>query len=214
MRAALLPVDLRALACALLLTVSASPARAALEDGDGEAERPLPKDDPFAVKPGYGQLFGSVMLGDGLRFNNPYRLRTPLGADAESVARTAAYVDLGLGVTLGNPLGFQHGASFRTSVAIEGLGQSVITPSYLLWRRKGALAAYGRAGVAVVVTPDVTWGFEGAAGGAWFLLGGIGVAAEVVGNVFYGTGTRDVAIAAYPMLAGQIGLLGTYEVLP
>jgi hypothetical protein len=40
------------------------------------------------------------------------------------------------------------------------------------------------------------------------------VVAEVVGDVFYGTGTREVKTAAYPVLSGQLGFLGTYEVLP
>src|SRR5262249_5432204 len=71
------------------------------------------REEPFATKPGYLQVFGTVMGGTGLRFNNPYRLATPLGSDAESVSRTAAYVDLGLGATFGSPLGFQHGAALR-----------------------------------------------------------------------------------------------------
>ena len=172
------------------------------------------EESPFATKPGYGQLFASVMAGTGLRFNNPYRLATPLGSDAESVSRTAAYVDLGIAMTLGNPLGFQHGAALRTTIALEGVGQVVMTPSYFGWRRWGALAAYGRAGIPVVVTPDTTWGLEGALGAAFFFLGGVGVCAEVIGDVIWGAGTRDVSTATYPILSGQVGFLGTYEVLP
>lgn len=194
-----------------LLVASSGHARA--EDPDAPIQPPK-KEDPFATKPGYGQIFATVMGGTGLRFNNPYRLATPLGRDAESVSRTAAYVDLGLAMTLGNPLGLQHGASLRTTIAVEGVGQTVLTPSYFVWRRSGALAAFGRAGIPLVVSPDVTWGFEGALGGVLFFLGGIGLVAEVVGDLFYGTGTRDVVTAAYPVLSGQLGLLGTYEVLP
>ena len=87
------------------------------------------REEPFATKSGYAQLFVSVMGGTGLRFNNPYRLATPLGDDAESVSRTAGYVDIGLAGTLGNPLGFQHGFALRTTVAVEGIGQVVMTPS-------------------------------------------------------------------------------------
>ncbi len=172
------------------------------------------REEPFAVKEGYAQLFVSVMGGTGLRFNNPYRLATPLGSDAESVSRTAGYLDIGVAGTLGNPLGLQHGAALRTTAAVEGVGQVVMTPSYFGWRRWRSFAAFGRAGIPLVLTPDVTWGLEASAGGAFFFLGGVGVVAEVVGDVFYGAGTRDVAAATYPVLSGQLGLLGTYEVLP
>ncbi len=202
------------LLCALALALALVPTRLAWAD-EADAPTAAPKkDEPFATKSGYAQIFATMMGGTGLRFNNPYRLAMPLGGDAESVSRTSGYVDLGLGMTLGNPLGFQHGASLRTSIAVEGVGQVVLTPSYFLWRRKGALAAFGRAGVPIVLAPDVTWGFEGAVGGVFFFLGGIGAVAELVGDLFYGTGTREVSTAAYPVLSGQLGFIGTYEVLP
>jgi hypothetical protein len=174
----------------------------------------LAKDEPYAIKSGYAQIFATAMTGTGLRFDNPYRLATPLGKDAESVSRTNAYVDLGLAMTFGNPLGFQHGAALRTTVGIEGVGQVVMAPSYFLWRRKGSLAAFGRLGVPIVVTPDPTWGFEASLGGVLYFLGGIGIVAEIVGDVFYGAGTRDTTIVTYPVLSGQLGLLGSFEVLP
>lgn len=197
-------------------------AGAARADGPEDAEvdpavareRRLPPDRPLATKPGYQQYFVSVMGGTGLRFNNPYRLSTPLGGDAESVSRTNAYVDLGLAATFGNPLGFQHGAALRTTFGVEGVSQIVLTPSWFGWWRRGRWAAFGRAGTPIVATPDTTWGLEGSVGGALFVLGGLGVVAEVVGDVFFGTGTRDTSIATYPILSGQLGLLGTYEVLP
>jgi len=89
-----------------------------------------------------------------------------------------------------------------------------MTPSYFGWRRKGAFAAFGRAGVPLVLTPDATFGLEAALGGVFFFLGGVGLVAEIVGDVFYGTGTREVATATYPVLSGQLGFMGTYEVLP
>lgn len=173
------------------------------------------REDPFATKSGYMQFFATAMGGVGLRFNNPYRLQTSLGSGAESVSRTSSYADLGLATTLfGHPLGFQHGLALRASIALEGVNQVVVTPSYLLWRRKGAWAGYGRAGFGIVTAPDLTWGLEAAGGAAWFFLGGIGLVAEVVGNVFYGVGTTDIATATYPVLSGQLGLIGSYEVLP
>jgi hypothetical protein len=191
----------------------ARPAAAEEEEGEGAATEERER-DPFRIKPGYAQLFATTFVGEGLRFNNPYRLATPLGATAESVSRTAPYVDLGLAVTFGNPLGLQHGGALRASVALQGVGQAVLSPSYLAWRRWRALALYGRAGTPVVATPSVTWGLEAGLGAAWFLRGGVGLAAEVVGDVFYGAGTRDKATVTYPVLSGQLGLVIAYEVFP
>lgn len=167
-----------------------------------------------ATKPGYVHLLATSFVGDGLRFNNPYRLATPLGSDAESISRTASYVDFGLAATLGDPLGVQHGAALRVSRSIEGVPQWVAVPSYLVWRRWRSWAAYGRAGVAVVTLPDVTWGMEVSVGGAYFVRGGIGIATEVVGDVIYGEGTSDVRVATYPLLSAQLGIVVAYEVLP
>jgi hypothetical protein len=166
------------------------------------------------TKPGYVQLFATALVGDGLRFNNPYRLATPLGSTAESVSRTATYLDLGLAATIGAPLGFQHGIAFRVSLALEGVPQAVMVPAYLLWRRWRVWAVYGRAGIPIVLTPDVTPGLEGGAGAVWFVRGGIGVTGELVGDLFYGAGTRESATPTYPVLSAQLGLTMAYEVLP
>ena len=170
---------------------------------------------PFDEKPGYMQFLATAMGGVGFRFNNPYRLATPLGDDAESVSRTSSYLDFGLtALVFGSPLRIQHGFSLRMSIALEGVSQTVFTPSYLVWYRKGAWAGFGHAGLPIVASPDTTWGFEAAGGAAWFFLGGVGVMAEVLGDVFYGAGTADVGRTSYPMLSGQLGLIGSYEVLP
>ncbi len=170
--------------------------------------------DPFLRKPGYRQLFATTFSGLGLRFNNPYRLSVPLGRSAESVSLTAPYIDIGLASTFGNPLGLQHGFAIRTTFAVRGVGQVVTTPSYLVWRRWQSFACYGRAGVPIVATPDLTWGLEASVGGAWFFLGGIGLAAEVVGDVFYGAGTREKSTVTYPVMSGQLGVILALEVLP
>jgi hypothetical protein len=202
---------------ALVITFAAARVAHAAEDESGVAsvpEKPKPEPDPFRTRPGYVQLFLTTYFGEGLRFNNPYRLSTPLGSDAESVSRTAPYIDVGLGATFGNALGYQHGATLRTSAALTGVGQLVMTPSYLGYRRWTAIAVHGRAGIPIVVTPDVTWGLEAGLGATWYFLGGIGLSAEMVGDVFYGAGTRDKATVTYPVLSGQLGFVVAYEVLP
>src|SRR5215468_1378216 len=131
----------------VVLSIALAPAVVRAEAEPPSEERPKERttpDEPLATKPGYAQIFATVMGGTGLRFNNPYRLSTPLGDDAESVSRTNAYVDIGLAMTFGSPMGFQHGAALRTTVGLEGVGQVVITPSYFGWWRKGVLAAFGR----------------------------------------------------------------------
>lgn len=192
------------------------PARASDDDPTlaEKAEKAEREPDPFRTKPGYVQMFATTFVGEGLRFNNPYRLSTPLGSDAESLSLTAPYVDIGIAATFGNPLGLQHGGALRTTAALQGVGQVVMTPSYLAWRRWRSLALYGRAGIPIVATPDLTWGLEAGVGGTWFFIGGIGLAAEVVGDVFYGAGTAEKATVTYPVLSGQLGLVVAYEVLP
>jgi hypothetical protein len=174
-------------------------------------------DEEISTNPrrlGSFDVFATAFVGDGLRFNNPYRLATVLGQSAQSLSRTATYVDVGAAFALGDPTRSASGLSLRASVALEGVPQSVLTPSYLLFHRDGDWAAYARAGIPIVVSPDATWGFEGAAGGIWFARAGIGVVAELVGDVFYGTGTREAVGPVYPVLSGQGGLWLSWEALP
>jgi hypothetical protein len=76
------------------------------------------------------------------------------------------------------------------------------------------VAANARVGTPIGATPETTWGVEGALGGVWFVRGGIGVTAELVGDLFYGAGTREVSAAAYPVISGQVGIVIAYEVIP
>jgi hypothetical protein len=169
---------------------------------------------PTTTRGGWVALSATSFVGDGLRFNNPYRLATILGSNAESLSRTAAYVDLGGTLLLGDPSTIAHGLTVRTSIALEGVPQTVLTPTYIALHRWGPWGAYGRAGPSIVLSPDVTWGLEGAAGGMWFPFAGIGIVAELVGDVFYGAGTRDVEVATYPVLSGQLGLWLSWEAMP
>jgi hypothetical protein len=178
------------------------PKTAAAQDAYGERRGP------------WVSVIGTAFVGDGLRFNNPYRLATVLGSTARSVSRTAAYADVGGAFVAGNPGRLAHGFSLRASFAFEGVSQYVLTPAYLMFHRWEALAVYGRVGVAVALAPDASWGLEGAAGGVWFARGGLGIGVELVGDVFYGAGTREVGTPAYPVLSAQSGLWLSWEAMP
>jgi hypothetical protein len=166
------------------------------------------------IKFPYVQFLATSFIGDGLRFNNPYRLATPLGSNAESISRTAAYGDVGLTAMTGNPSGLQHGLTLRLSFSLEGVQQSVLTPSYIAWKRWDSFALCGRLGVPIVTSPQTNVGFEGAVGGAYFFRAGLGVVAEGVFDLFYGAGTREVAHPTYPVASVQIGIVVAYELLP
>jgi hypothetical protein len=164
----------------------------------------------------YWHGFGSISLGKGLRFNNPYRLATPLGDTPESVSLSAAYYDFGLGLVYGPAGGLAHGAVVHLSLAAQGIPQEVLSVSYTALQRldSGRFLLFGRAGVPIVLGPDVTWGVEAAAGSAFMITAGLGVQGELVGSLFYGAATQDRSATAIPMLSAQLGLFIDYEVLP
>src|SRR5262249_18452755 len=107
---------------ALALLV-ATPVRAA----DSEAAAPsIPSAFPSRA-PRWVDLTATTFIGDGLRFNNPYRLASVLGSTAQSVSRTASYADVGAAVSVGDPARSTHGIAVRLSIALEGTRQSVVT---------------------------------------------------------------------------------------
>jgi hypothetical protein len=164
---------------------------------------------------GYVHLLGSAMLGEGIRFNNPYRLRTELGDGGESLSLTSAYVDLGAGVAFGAPDGVQNGAVLRFSAALSGVDQTTLTPSYLLtYRGPRPILLSGRVGVPILMTPDANVGGELALGLAYFVTAGLGLCTELVGDLFYGASTREARYTVYPILSTQFGVTIDYEVLP
>lgn len=164
---------------------------------------------------GYARAYGALAIGKGIRFNNPYRLETQLGDDAESLSLTASYFDLSLGLSFGEPDGLQHGGVIHYSAALHGVGQQVITPSYAaLYRGSNPFMLFGRAGLPVILTPDVNVGGELALGGAYFLTASLGVTAELIGDLFYGAATPEREFSTIPVLSTQIGIIVDYELLP
>ncbi len=176
---------------------------------DGEARTPR------GLEGTYVHGFSELMLGRGLRFNNPFRLAEVLGDDAESLSLTATYLDLGAGVLFGPPDGLQHGGALSLSVALEGVAQEVLSVSYVTGLRlDDAWSLRARAGVPIVLEPDMNAGAELGVGGALLFTGGFGIAAELVGSWFYGAAVWDRGATAIPLLSLELGLFLDYEVLP
>lgn len=171
---------------------------------------------PIADAGSYWQGFGTLGLGKGLRFNNPYRLATPLGDTPESVSKTAAYYDIGFGVVHGPAQGFAHGAVLHLSIAAQGIPQEVLSLSYTAQDRldDGRWLLFGRAGVPIILNPDLSGGLEAAVGAAFLVTAGLGVESELVGSLYYGAGTLDRSVTTIPVLSAQLGLFVDYEGLP
>jgi hypothetical protein len=162
----------------------------------------------------YVHLVGAAAVGDSLRLNNPFRLPTPLGKTPESVSTAAPYLDLSLAILGGNPSGWQHGVWTHLSLALSGVPQQVLAPSYAALRRGAGWMAYGRAGLPVVLAPDANVGGELAFGGVYLLSGGLGLTAEAAGTAFYGAATREVSATLVPLLSLQLGVVVDFEALP
>jgi hypothetical protein len=185
--------------------------RQAAEDAHSRSSAvrtPLDVGTPFRV-------FGGVSFGRGIRFNNPYRLQTELGDDAESLSLTATYVDLQAGLAFGGSGRFSHGGALNASFALDGIPQEVLTPSYVvLFRLDPRFELVGRAGLPVVLSPRNNVGFELAAGGIYRLTAALGLAASLVGSLFYGAATLETPRTAIPIASLELGLRYEYEVLP
>jgi hypothetical protein len=164
---------------------------------------------------GYRHWLGGLYLGRGIRFNNPYRLETVLGDDAESLSLTATYLDVHLARTFSDPDGFEHGVSLHLSIATDGIRQEVLTPSYLLLRRLSPrVLSYGRLGVPVVLEPDAGLGLSAALGGAYFFTANLGIGAELDFSVFYGAATIEQAATVIPITSLSLGVFFDWETLP
>jgi hypothetical protein len=212
-----------ALVVLVAAAVRASPDQSLAEPGEVSSgstaaaapERPSP--GPLSLPPRgrYTHPFGAIALGRGMRFNNPYRLRTQLGETAESLSLSASYLDLSAGLAFGDPLRLQHGAVLHFSQALQGIAQEVITSGYaLLFRLPPRWLLLGRIGVPLVLRPDASWGLEAATGGVCYATAGIGLTVELVASLFYGAATWQRSVTATPMLSLQLGGFVDYEVLP
>lgn len=166
------------------------------------------------LEPEPWQLSGTLGLGRGLRFNNPYRLATPLGNTAQSVSLSATYLDLGVQLLAPALPGIEQGASLDALFALDGIAQLGLTPSYVIqFALAERLFLHGRVAIPFVITPDTTLGLEAAVGPRFDLAWGLGLTAELIGSVFFGAATEQRSVTTIPMLSFQIGVCFTRPVL-
>jgi hypothetical protein len=167
------------------------------------------------TRTGYGRITVGAAVGRGLRFNNPYRLRTQLGETGESLSLTATYFDTAVAMSFGDPDSIQHGGVLHMSFALEGIPQQAISASYLLsyvrWR---PLLVRGWLGPSLLTSPTTNLGAELGAGATIMLTGVWGLTADLVGSLYYGAGTEAAGYTVYPILSGQLGVAADFEVLP
>jgi hypothetical protein len=199
-----------ALVSALAVHARAEPGTpAALDLSSGIAKTPAPTEGSYV----HG--FGELMVGKGLRLNNPFRLATPTGDAPDGLSLTATYLDLGIGAAFGPPSGLQHGGEVSLSIATDGIAQQVMSLSYVaLYPLAPQALLRGRGGLPIVFGPDSNVGLELAAGAAWLFTGGLGVSAELVGSLFYGAATHEKSSTAVPVISLEIGVWFDHEVLP
>jgi hypothetical protein len=206
-------VAISTLALAMALDGSARAESTAPTDGldlsAGVAETRAPVDGTYV----HG--FGELMIGKGLRLNNPFRLATPTGDEPDGLSLTAYYLDLGVGAAFGPPAGLQHGGEVSLSVATDGVAQQVLSLSYVaLYPLSSQTLFRARGGMPIILGPDSNVGMELAAGGAWLFTGGLGLSAELVGSLFYGAATDEKSSTTVPVLSLEIGIWLDHEVLP
>jgi hypothetical protein len=193
----------RALVVAVVVGGAHAPsiARAAVDD--------VRTNDPFFVR-----ISAFTSVGDGIRFDNPFRLATQLGDTAASLSRTAPYATIGAAAFFGEPIGVQHGPVLRLDSALTGVGQWVFTPGYALGWRSTRWSVMGRAALPILLSPDANVGAEAGVAGAYFFLAGVGIKAELIGDLFTGAATPTTKHPLYPVASAELGLVVEWERLP
>ncbi len=167
--------------------------------------RPAPASGA-AWAPASGRI--DLALGRGLRFNNPYRLATPLGSSARSISATAPFVELGGGALwAGGLLGGRHGARAALTAAATGVSQLVATLGYWSqWSLTNRLWLDAHAGAPVVITPDTSVGVEAGVGLAGEIAASIGVSAAATAGLYFGAATPERAVSTIPVLSLQFAV--------
>jgi hypothetical protein len=147
--------------------------------------------------------------------NNPYRLQTALGSQAESLSATAPYFDARLGALSGDPHGWHHGVSVGLAWALEGVPQQVITPSYVIAYPLGVRHwLHASVGPSVVVQPDANVGLEVDAQWVVLVRAGLGAYLGLSYAAFWGAATEQSSATFIPIVGAHAGVSVHYEVLP
>lgn len=154
-------------------------------------------------------------VGKGLRFNNPFRLQTQLGSNAESLSLSAAYLDLRGVVLFGDPFGWHYGAAASVALAVQGVPQQVVTPAFTTGLPLSeAFWLNGFLGCPFVLGPDFNAGVELGVEVSYWPSAGWGIYTGLAWDQFWGAATDESTAAAIPILAAQAGLSLQYELLP
>lgn len=154
-------------------------------------------------------------VGKGLRFNNPFRLQTQLGSNAESLSLSAAYLDLRGVVLFGDPFGWHYGAAASVALAVQGVPQQVVTPAFTTGLPLSeAFWLNGFLGCPLVLGPDFNAGVEFGLEVSYWPRAGWGIYTGLAWDQFWGAATDESTAAAIPILAAQAGLSLQYELLP
>ncbi len=94
-------------------------------------------------------------------------------------------------------------------IGVDAGGQLVLGPSYGLYIPLGDWIVFPKFSVPIALTPDPSLGFELSVGGAFRILAGFGIYAELAASMFIGGGG-----SIHPMASGELGVIIDYEVLP
>ncbi len=177
------------------------------------ASRPLV--DGGCTWPCYVHTFAGFGVGKGLRLNNPFRLQTQLGSSPQSLSATATTLDVEVAALLGNPSGWHHGLALASAIALEGVPQQVVVPSYATALPLGPRFWWrGRLGVALVTQPDFNAGLELGTQVVALVRAGLGAYLGVVYARYWGAATDQTQATSIPIVAAQVGATLIYEVLP
>ncbi|MBO6937119.1 MAG: hypothetical protein JJ863_19270 [Deltaproteobacteria bacterium] len=176
---------------------------------------------PREAPPQFMRLVGRLGVGGALRLVSHDELQQDRLAPS--------YLNLQGALVLPLSGTFRHSVLVGASSNLESDGSFVsgVDPfeQWVIEVGYGLHVPFGRTGAptwlvgghvsgALVVSPDLTWGFEVGGDAAYHFLAGLGVYAELNVGTYFGAEDRFGNLTVNPLLALEIGLTWDYEVLP